>query len=450
MNRYKFILSILTLIFMSLNPAFCANLDSIIKNSEINKNATIAVSVKDTKTGRTIYEYNGNKLVNPASVQKIFTMKAAYNELTPEYTFDTKAYVDTNNNLYIKLSGDPTLNTNRLKKLLILSKETVKKPFNDIIVDSTVIDDTQWGTGWMWDDDTNELLPKYSPYTINKNKIGIKIIPGKNGRLPEIRNNSDYHMIFVNLLKNGENNNITFKRTPWQSSDMTYVEGSIKTETSRLLPVNSPQTYFMNELRKAVSGAGIKYSGQIKTAPVPQKAKLIATESSENLEKIISETLKDSNNLYSELIFKVAGGHYTQKQGSTDKAINLFKKQYSDLNQTKDLIIVDACGISKNNLISANWTTSALNQIYKTPEFEQFAILLPKPMEGTLSNRLLDISLKLRAKTGTASNVSSIAGYIDTKSNKKYSFAIFIQNHNTETDKVKKLEDDIIMEIYKM
>lgn len=450
MNRFKFILGIFTLLSMSLNPAFCASLDSIIKNSEINKNATIAVSVKDTKTGRTIYEYNGNKLVNPASVQKIFTMKAAYNELSPEYTFDTKAYVDTNNNLYIKLSGDPTLNTNRLKKLLILSKETVKKPFNDIIVDSTVIDDTQWGTGWMWDDDTNELLPKYSPYTINKNKIGIKIIPGKNGRLPEIRNNSDYHMIFVNLLKNGENNNITFKRTPWQSSDMTYVEGSIKTETSRLLPVNSPQTYFMNELRKAVSGAGIKYSGQIKTAPVPQKAKLIATESSENLEKIISETLKDSNNLYSELIFKVAGGHYTQKQGSTDKAINLFKKQYSDLNQTKDLIIVDACGISKNNLISANWTTSALNKIYKTPEFEQFAILLPKPMEGTLSNRLLDISLRLRAKTGTASGISSIAGYIDTKSNKKYSFAIFVQNHNTDTDKVKKLEDDIIMEIYKM
>ena len=450
MNRFKFILGIFTLLSMSLNPAFCASLDSIIKNSEINKNATIAVSVKDTKTGRTIYEYNGNKLVNPASVQKIFTMKAAYNELSPEYTFDTKAYVDTNNNLYIKLSGDPTLNTNRLKKLLILSKETVKKPFNDIIVDSTVIDDTQWGTGWMWDDDTNELLPKYSPYTINQNKIGIKIIPGKNGRLPEIRNNSDYHMIFVNLLKNGENNNITFKRTPWQSSDMTYVEGSIKTETSRLLPVNSPQTYFMNELRKAVSGAGIKYSGQIKTAPVPQKAKLIATESSENLEKIISETLKDSNNLYSELIFKVAGGHYTQKQGSTDKAINLFKKQYSDLNQTKDLIIVDACGISKNNLISANWTTSALNQIYKTPEFEQFAILLPKPMEGTLSNRLLDISLKLRAKTGTASNVSSIAGYIDTKSNKKYSFAIFIQNHNTESNNVKKFEDDLIREIYEM
>lgn len=450
MNRYKFILSIFTLFFMSLNPAFCANLDSIIKNSEINNNATIAVSVKDTKSGRTVYEYNENKLVNPASVQKIFTMKAAYDELKPEYTFDTKAYIDTNNNLYIKLSADPSLSTAKLKNLLITSKEIHKKSFNDIIIDDSIIDNKQWGTGWMWDDDVNQLLPKYSPYTINQNKISVKITPGKNGRLPEIKNNSNYHMIFVNLLKNGEANNIIFERMPWLSSDMTYVKGSIKTETTMKLPVDSPQSYFMNELRKAISGAGLKYSGQIKTAPVPQKAKLIATESSENLDKLIAETLKSSNNLYSELIFKVAGAHYSQKQGNTDNAIELFQKQYSDLNESKDIAIVDACGISRNNLISANWTTSALNKIYKTPEFEQFAILLPKPMEGTLSNRLLDISLRLRAKTGTASGISSIAGYIDTKSNKKYSFAIFVQNHNTDTDKVKKLEDDIIMEIYKM
>ena len=435
---------------MSLNPAFCANLDSIIKNSEINNNATIAVSVKDTKSGRTVYEYNENKLVNPASVQKIFTMKAAYDELKPGYTFDTKAYIDANNNLYIKLSADPSLSTTKLKNLLITSKENYKKSFNDIIIDDSIIDNKQWGTGWMWDDDVNQLLPKYSPYTINQNKISVKITPGKNGRLPEIKNNSNYHMIFVNLLKNGETNNIVFERTPWLSSDMTYVKGSIKTETTMKLPVDSLQSYFINELRKAISGAGLKYSGQIKTAPVPEKAKLIATESSESLEKLLSETLKNSNNLYSELIFKTAGSNYSKKQGSTENGIELFRKTFAEVKDTESIVIVDACGISRNNLISANWTTDALNKIYKTPEFDKFALLLPKPMEGTLSNRLLDISLRLRAKTGTASGISSIAGYIDTKSNKKYSFAIFVQNHNMSEKEVKKFENELIMEMYKM
>lgn len=450
MNKIKLITSIIAVFTISLNQAFGANLDSIIKNSDVNKHATVAVSVKDTKTGKTIYEYNENKLVNPASVQKIFTMNASYNQLNADFTFDTKAFVDKQNNLYIKLSADPSLTTTKLKNLLITAKETYKKPFNDIIIDDSIIDSKQWGIGWMWDDDVNELLPKYSPYTINQNKINIKILPGKNGRLPEIKNNSDYHMIFVNLLKNSESNNVIFERMPWLSSDMTYVKGSIKTELIKKIPVDSPQTYFMNELRKAISGAGIKYSGQIKTAPVPQKAKLIATESSENLEKLLSETLKNSNNLYSELIFKIAGNNYSKKQGTTENGIELFKKTFADVKDTESIVIVDACGISRNNLISANWTTDALNKIYKTPEFDKFALLLPKPMEGTLSNRLLDISLKLRAKTGTASGISSIAGYIDTKSNKKYSFAIFIQNHNMSEKEIKKFENELVMEIYKM
>ena len=128
----------------------------------------------------------------------------------------------------------------------------------------------------------------------------------------------------------------------------------------------------------------------------------------------------------------------------------MFKKYYGDLKTTNDIVIVDACGISRNDLITADWTTDALNKIYKDKEFDKFAILLPKPMEGTLRDRLINISLRLRAKTGTASGISSIAGYIDSKNNKKYTFAIFIQNHNQSPENVKKLEDDLINEIYKM
>ena len=449
MTKFKTALTFIAVLVMSANTAFCANLDSIIKKSNLDKTSTIAVSIKDAKTGKTIYEYNENKLMNPASVQKIFTMKAAYDELKPEYTFDTKVFADNNNNMYIKLSADPSLTTEDLKKLLKETKEIYRKPFNDIVIDPSVIDDKQWGTGWMWDDDTNELLPKYSPYTINQNKINITITPSKNG-LSEIKNKSDYHMMFVNLLKNGTSNNITFERKPWASSDMTYVTGTIHSQISRQMPVNSPQSYFTTELKKSISAAGIKYSGQIKIAPVPGSAKLITKHSSDTLENLVAYTLKNSNNLYSELIFKAAAAHQTKQQGTTQKAVDMLEKYYADIKTTEKLIIVDACGISRNDLITADWATDALNKIYKDKDFDKFAILLPKPMEGTLRDRLINISLRLRAKTGTASGISSISGYIDTKNNKKYSFAIFIQNHNEPVENVKKFEDEIINEIYKM
>ena len=450
MTKIKAAIIFIGLLALSVKPAFSSNTDSIIKKSDLDKTSTIAVSVKDAQSGKVIYEYNEQKFMNPASVQKIFTMRAAYVQLGSQYTFDTKVFADNKNNLYIKLSADPTLTTDDLKKLLKETKELYKNPFNDIVVDSSVIDNNkQWGIGWMWDDDTNELLPKYSPYTINQNKISVSLAPNKSN-IVEIKNKSGYHMMFVNFLKKGTTNDITFDRVPWLSSDMTYITGTINGNVTKQLPVNALQTYFTNELRKAVSAAGLKYSGQIKTAPVPGSAKLITKHSSDTLENILAKTLKNSNNLYSELIFETAGGSYAKAQGSTKKAVEMTKKYYSDIASTNDMAVVDACGISRNDLITADWTTEALNKIYKEQDFDKFALLLTKPMEGTLKDRLLNISLRLRAKTGSASGISSIAGYVDTKDNKKYSFAIFIQNFNQPAETVKKFEDDLINAIYKM
>ena len=192
MNKQNIFIYLLTSFILTCNCTFAANLDSIIKKSELNRTSTIAVSVKDAKSGRTIYEYNEHKLMNPASILKIFTMKSAYDELGKDYTFQTTVYADKNNNLYIKLGADPSLSTTSLKTLMSNVKENYKKTVKDIIIDSSIIDDKQWGTGWMWDDDTNALLPKYSPYSVNENKIDVSITPGSNGRMPEVKAKGNY------------------------------------------------------------------------------------------------------------------------------------------------------------------------------------------------------------------------------------------------------------------
>lgn len=449
-NKIAAILNTVLILFTLNSTAFASNLESVITKSDINKNATVAVSIKDAKSGRTVYEYNSHKLMNPASILKVFTMKSAYNELGSKYLFETELYLDQNNNLYIKPSADPSFTTAGLKILLQTFKdENEKTVINDVIIDPSVIDDSQWGIGWMWDDDTNPLLPKYSPFSINENKIHITISPSKNGRQPEIKNTTPYNMPILSTVKSGNSNAINIERMPWKNGDYTKITGTIKTQKQVILPVNSPQRYFVSVLEQTLKSTGIKYSGGIKIAPVPHKAKKVAHISSQPLELLIANTLKNSNNFYSEMIFKAAGGHYAKTQGTTQNAVEMFKKYYSDVKSDAP-IIVDACGISRNDLISADWVTSALNKIYKEKDFSEFAPLLAKPIEGTLSDRLLNISLKLRAKTGTASNISSIAGYIETKAKKKYSFAIMIQNHNQETIKVKQFEDKIINEIYKM
>ena len=73
---------------------------------------------------------------------------------------------------------------------------------------------------------------------------------------------------------------------------------------------------------------------------------------------------------------------------------------------------------------------------------------LPKPGEGTLTHRMLPIKDSLKAKTGTLSDLSSIAGYLTSKTGKKYTFCIMINDMKLSASDKKMLEDFIIREAY--
>ena len=66
------------------------------------------------------------------------------------------------------------------------------------------------------------------------------------------------------------------------------------------------------------------------------------------------------------------------------------------------------------------------------------------PNQGTLINRMLFLKDNLKAKTGTLSNMSAIAGILNSKKNNELSFAIIIQNSPKRSAVLKNFEDNII------
>ena len=280
------------------------------------------------------------------------------------------------------------------------------------------------------------------------NIINISLKPSKNNTFPEIKNKSDYQITIVNMLKNGDKNNIRIVRQPWIQSDMVYLKGTIKTPLTVQLPVNQLERNFKTQLQSALKTAKISPKGTIKVAPMQEHTELILEHVSKPLDTIVSKVLKDSNNLYAEMIFKTSGAKFSDSQGTTAAGIDFFNNYYKDINTKTKPVIADGSGASRNDLITADWMTEALNKIYKNNDFEGFQKLMAKPVEGTLSDRLLNISQNVRAKTGTISGVSVLTGYVDAKSNNKYSFAILIQNYPDSSLDAKKLEDAIVNEIY--
>jgi len=172
---------------------------------------------------------------------------------------------------------------------------------------------------------------------------------------------------------------------------------------------------------------------------------VLVYEINHDLNIAVNDILKNSNNTAAETVFKLAGGKYTNKTGTDTDGVKVFDDYCKRNNlDNSGIKIVDGSGVSKNNLVSANFVCDFLILNKKNPVLEK----LPHPGEGTMATRLLPIKDSVRVKTGTLSNISSIAGYLKTRSGKKYVFCIMINDPKMSSADKKMLENDLIKEAY--
>jgi D-alanyl-D-alanine carboxypeptidase/D-alanyl-D-alanine-endopeptidase (penicillin-binding protein 4) len=84
----------------------------------------------------------------------------------------------------------------------------------------------------------------------------------------------------------------------------------------------------------------------------------------------------------------------------------------------------------------------------KSENFEFFRNNMANPGIGTLENRMLYFGNNVKAKTGTLSDVSAIAGYIKTRRGNDYAFDIMINDSKSDSDKKKMAEETILRTLY--
>ena len=162
-----------------------------------------------------------------------------------------------------------------------------------------------------------------------------------------------------------------------------------------------------------------------------------------------TDVLKNSSNMISETTYKLAGGKFKKTTGNINSAVEMFNSFCAQNNlDCSSVKLTDGSGVSKNNLVTADFMTDYLVTINKVYGKEKLNSLLAKPGEGTLNMRLLSLKDNLHAKTGTLSNISGIIGYLDAKSGKRYAFAIYKTDGKAKMSDMKLFEDFIIKEAY--
>lgn len=441
----KKILIILGLILsMISNVAEAKDLKKMINenitNSHINKGA-ISISIKEINTGKTVYELNPKTPISPASIQKIVTLTPAFMLLGEDYRFTTKLCKNSSEDYLVVLGADPYLSSKELGKIV---KFMPKEP-NSVCIDDSIVDDKEWGEGWQWDDDLNPLMPKFGAYNIDKNLMELVISPTKIGVPATIKMSVSYPTTIVNQVITGKTTDYKLTRENHISPDVIVAKGVISSTKSEIfnIPVNSPKKYFKLRLSEEIINHSVSCSGIFPDRKF-DKTYTCLTHLSHGIQRAQEDVYKHSNNLVSETVFKIAGGKYAKETGSFENGLDMFydycKKNHLD---TSCIKLTDASGVSKNNLMISDFMTEFLlkHQCYLEKR-------LPTAGEGTLSKRFLYLKDNVYAKTGTLNNISSIAGYINTKSNNKYVFCIMINDPKSTSSDKKVLEEYILRTIY--
>ncbi len=439
------LLNLFIALLLTASAVNAASIDKALSESDINTGA-VSISVRDTETGKVLYELNSKKPVNPASTLKILTLTASLDELGKDYEFSTDLYQNKENELFIKLGADPFLKAGDLRKLLNTAKtKNIVEP-KAIYIDDTIVDKTEWGEGWQWDDDLNPLMPKFGAYNIDENLLTITVVPTAKGAPAEIKLDVFYPTTFMNLVTTGDSSEIKISRNNNIAPDVLTIEGTVKNQIKQEIPVNHLKRYFRLRLEDAIRAEKIEYYGAFAEKELPSGNISLIETIKHPIEDAVSEIMLNSNNMVAESLFKIAGGHYAQTTGSAQNAVEMLFAYLDKIGlNSSDIKVVDGSGVSKNNLATSDFMTSFLTAQYKiSPDYPK---MFAPAGEGTLTNRMLYFGDKLRAKTGTLSDVSAITGYITTVKGKVLAFNIMINDAKSKPSEKKMLEEYILRAI---
>ena len=157
---------------------------------------------------------------------------------------------------------------------------------------------------------------------------------------------------------------------------------------------------------------------------------------------------KPSDNWVAELLFKTIGAEVIGKPGTWKKGRQAVTEYLNEIMDEPPVHrFVDGSGLSRYNLLNAELLTDLLVYMYQNFELmpEYLASLPIAGVDGTLRNRMKGMYAEkvLRAKTGTLSGVSALAGYTVTADDEVLAFGILISHYIGLPESARNIQDKI-------
>lgn len=448
---------------------------------------TVGIKVVSLDTGKVLFEENAQKLLRPASNMKLYTVAAALDRLSPDYRFVTSVYATTRpdasgvvrGDLTIYGRGDPSIaarfnNGDYFKGIDDLATRIVaagvKRVEGDLVGDESYFVGPKYGAGWEWEDLTWYYGAEVTPLAVNDNALDLFVKPGVAVGQPALITTGppDPLLTIVNKVitsAKGMKRELSVHRGLGENT--LTITGSIAIDDSGYrggIGISHPALLFVYLLRTSLAQKGVVITGKSRTtagevqpalitgvqisgtngAPAPFQNE-IATLQSPPFSLIAAQTMKPSQNLYTELILRTLGKvtpppATTSSLGKTSEdlgleAVKSFLKSAGI--RPEALVLDDGSGLSRSDMITAEASVQLLMFMSKHRYASVFRDSLPiAGIDGTLRTRMKGTPAEnnVRAKTGSLSSAASLGGYVTTAAGEKLAFVIMVNNYPRDFD----------------
>ena len=228
-----------------------------------------------------------------------------------------------NGNVYLVLSGDPTLTYTDLIDLITpLNQQHIQEITGNVYIDTTAYDQANYGPGWEGDDKRNCFAAPINASIINHNCLSLQMSPGKKiGQIANIVPNPHYYYAAIN-------NEVVTKRAHLRSCYIQLgMDESNTLSLSGCMPkgkyawgfsttISDVLAYNKSLIQNLFQHYNISVKGSIMTGLAPDHLASIASHESKSLNILVKEMLKMSDNIIAGSLFKKLGETYAHQPGS--------------------------------------------------------------------------------------------------------------------------------------
>jgi len=449
-----------------------ARIESFISQPRF-AHADWGISVVSLDSGRTLYAHDASKLFVPASNAKLYTAALARSDLG-DAQIGTTLYATAaaqpdgtlDGDLILFGGGDPSLGDPKVspdwadRLAQALAGRGVRRVHGDLLADATYFQGPPFGSGW----EAGDLQAWYGAYAsalgARENVARVQVARA-NGRCCTVSVESgDAGLRVVNLMRDDESGRDTLVLYRPPGSDILYARGSLAAGVpSRTLPVSvpDPALFAGNLLRDALARRGIALDGQVRSLYWPQDnwrivheagMQPVATLPAPPLPDLIRHMLKDSDNLYAQVLLQQVGARTAYTGTCADRAEPPVTSEGWGLCALRALLarigipgdsatFEEGSGLSRKDLVTPAATTTLLAWVAKQPFAGAFENALPiAGVDGTLEHRLVGTPAAddLRAKTGTLSHAYALSGYVTDARGEHLAFSLMLNHYQRPTD----------------